>query len=362
MTTVFSSLSLVSLRRFVDWWAAELSQLISARKASSRGWDVMFLRREAGCDAFVRSREQIERIGTPQTGSDALVAELQRRLGRRNVSRPHVVLRLQPSEVVHSRINVPAAARDVMEPVLRHQIERLAPWPADKALLAYEIAGSATEPGMLDVRLAITGRQRVEALVGELEVLGYRPDVVDFGTEADSEPRLNLLPRQQHDDKRSGKLLLSLVGVACALATIVAAFGVFDLVQNQRELSSLTSKMEELRARGKLDRDAEGFSRRQRRQALLAAEKLAQPSVAVVLEALSRAVPDDAWLDRLEVSQGSVRLAGNASNAAAIIGSIEASGHFTDVQFAAPTTRVEAENHESFTITAQIVPGRELEP
>jgi len=53
MTTVFASLSLVSLRRFVDWWAAELSQLISARTASSRGWDVMFLRREAGCDAFV---------------------------------------------------------------------------------------------------------------------------------------------------------------------------------------------------------------------------------------------------------------------------------------------------------------------
>jgi general secretion pathway protein L len=82
--------------------------------------------------------------------------------------------------------------------------------------------------------------------------------------------------------------------------------------------------------------------------------------MAVMLEALSRALPDDAWLNRLEVEQGTVRLAGNASNASALIGQIEASGHFADVQFAAPTTLAEGETQESFTITARIVPGRKL--
>jgi general secretion pathway protein L len=79
-----------------------------------------------------------------------------------------------------------------------------------------------------------------------------------------------------------------------------------------------------------------------------------------MLEALSRALPDDAWLNRLEVEQGIVRLAGASANAAALIGRIEASGHFTDVQFAAPTTLAEGEGQESFTITARIVPGRRL--
>jgi general secretion pathway protein L len=97
-----------------------------------------------------------------------------------------------------------------------------------------------------------------------------------------------------------------------------------------------------------------------RRQARLAAERLAQPSMAVVLEALSRALPDDAWLTRLEVEQRTVRLAGNAANASALIGRIEASGHFADVQFSAPTTLAEGEG-ESFTITARIVPGRRLD-
>ena len=60
------------------------------------------------------------------------------------------------------------------------------------------------------------------------------------------------------------------------------------------------------------------------------------------------------------MSQGSVTLAGGATNAAALIGPIEASQHFTDVQFSAPTTRAEGEAHESFTITAKIVTGKEL--
>jgi general secretion pathway protein L len=80
----------------------------------------------------------------------------------------------------------------------------------------------------------------------------------------------------------------------------------------------------------------------------------------IMLEALSRALPDAAWLDRLEVSQGSVTFAGKAANAAALIGPIEASQHFTDVQFSAPTTRAEGESQESFTITAKIVTGKEL--
>src|SRR5262249_52698346 len=195
MTSISQALSLATARRFIDWWAAELSELVST-SARRRAWDIMFVRRETGCDVFVRSRERIEQVGTPQTGSDALLAELHARFGGLSVARPHIVLRLQPTDVVQSRIDAPVAARDVMEPVLRHQLGRLAAWPADKALLTYEIAGPAAEPGKLDVRVAITGRQRLEVLVSELDDLGYRPDVVDFGTDAEVEPRVNLLPRQ----------------------------------------------------------------------------------------------------------------------------------------------------------------------
>ena len=96
--------------------------------------------------------------------------------------------------------------------------------------------------------------------------------------------------------------------------------------------------------------------------ARLASEKRGQPSIAIVLEALSRALPDNAWLDRLEVGQGMVTLAGTSTNAANLIARVEGSGHFAHAQFAAPTTRIDGGNHESFSITAEMLVANELEP
>jgi general secretion pathway protein L len=350
------------VRRFFGWWADELSALLSYGSAGPRAWRVLFLRHDTGCRVFVRSRMGVvEQVGAPETASRELNAGLQGRLGKRRIPMAQIVLRLQPREVVQRQISVPAAAREVLEPVLRNQIERLAPWPAAKALFAYEVAGTASEPGLLDVRLTITGRPMVEELVAELDGLGFAPGVVDCGVDAETEPTLNLLPRRPSDDVRA-RGLLSLVGLIGGAALIALLCGLYAYTQNARELARLTSRLEELHAGGGLDNASERLLRRQRIASWLAGEKRQQPSVAIVLEALSRALPDHAWLDRLEVGQGAVTFAGTSTNAAAIIGSIEGSRHFARAQFAAPTTRTEGGNHESFTITAQIVVANDLEP
>jgi general secretion pathway protein L len=346
------------VRRFVRWWGSELSGVASATTARSRAWKVMFLRCERGCDVYVRARDRIELIGTSRTGGDQPIAELRRRLGRHQIAPAQIVLRLQPSEVVKAHLSVPAAAGDMLEPIVRNQIERLAPWPTDKALFAYETAAPPDGSATLEVPLVITGRTLVEGLAAELEDFGFRPGVVDYGTEPSAEPRLNLLTVPMSESGRSGNIVLSSLGLLCLAALVAGAIGMLGLMQQARELSALGLKLEELRGKTAAELPNQASARR---QAWLAAEKLAQPSMAVVLEALSRALPDDAWLNRLEVEQATVRLGGNATNAPALIGQIEASGHFTDVQFSAPTTLQEGETQESFTITARIVPGRKLQ-
>ena len=347
-------------RQFLAWWAGELSDLIATAAPASRAWKVMFLRSGSGCEVYVRARDGIELVGTSQSGNQQPIEELRHRLGKGKISPAQVVLRLQPSEVVQTSLKVPAAARGVLEPILRNQIERLAPWPAEKTLFAYEIVPASSESGTLEVALTVTARSLIEGLVAELDGLGYAPGVVDCGTDVSVEPRLNLLAGQTGEIGRSGHLLVSLIGLVLLASLIAGAVGIVGFVQKTRELSALSSKVEESRSKLSLELPSQSDVRRQRRQAWLAAEKVAQPSMAIMLEALSRALPDDAWLNRLEVEQGTARLAGNATNAAALIGPIEASGHFSDVQFSAPTTRAEGESEESFTITAKIVPGRNL--
>jgi general secretion pathway protein L len=348
---------IVLMRRFFAWWSGELADLASARASGARDWRVMLLRSERGCDVYTRTRGRVELVGTSSAEGVPPLAELLGRLGRQRIPAGQIVLRLGPDEVVQRRLSVPAAAGEVLEAVVRNQIERLAPWPADKAFFAYETSAASEGSATLDVRLAVTARSLVEGLVADLEALGFAPGVVDYGEDAATEPRLNLLAAGSGESRRSGRLLLSVVGLICLTALVAGAIGVAGLVQQTRELDALAAQLQELQVKSAAALPGQASARR---LAWLAGERGGQPSMAIALEALSRALPDDAWLTRMEVEQGTVRLAGNAANAAALIGRIEASGHFADVQFSAPTTLAEGEG-ESFTITARVVPGRRLD-
>jgi general secretion pathway protein L len=346
-----------SVRRFLTWWSSELADLASTRATTSPDWRVMLLRSDRGWDIYLRTRGRVELAGTSRAGGGPPLGKVLRPLARHKIAAGQILLRLSPDEVVQARLSVPAAAGEVLEAVVRNQIERLAPWPADKAFFAYETTAASDGSAVLDVRLAVAARNLVEGLVAELDALGFAPGIVDFGTDAATEPRLNLLAARGAEGRRSGRLLLWTVGLLCLGALIAGAIGTVGLVQRSNELQALSAQLQELHAKATAAMPGQASARR---LAWLAGERGRQPSMAVVVEALSRALPDEAWLTRLEVEQGTVRLAGNAANASALIGRIEASGHFADVQFSAPTTLAEGEG-ESFTITARIVPARRLD-
>ena len=80
----------------------------------------------------------------------------------------------------------------------------------------------------------------------------------------------------------------------------------------------------------------------------------------IMLEALSRALPDGAWLDRLEVSQGSVTFAGKAANAAALDRADRGLAAFHRRAVLRADHPRGGATQESFTITAKIVAGKEL--
>ena len=165
------------LRRFLSWWSGELADLASARASAARDWRLMLLRSERGCDVYLRTRDRIELVGTSPTEGDPSLARLLGRFVRHKMPARQIVLRLGPDEVVQTRLSVPAAASEVLEAVVRNQIERLAPWPADKAFFAYETTAASDGSATLDVRLAVAARSLVEGLVADLDTLGFAPGV-----------------------------------------------------------------------------------------------------------------------------------------------------------------------------------------
>ena len=73
-----------------------------------------------------------------------------------------------------------------------------------------------------------------------------------------------------------------------------------------------------------------------------------------LLDTLSSAIPDQAYLTHLSIRKARLVISGRADDAAALIASLERSGHLQAVKFGGPTIREAKGKKESFTIEAKI--------
>jgi general secretion pathway protein L len=80
------------------------------------------------------------------------------------------------------------------------------------------------------------------------------------------------------------------------------------------------------------------------------------PSSVIVLDALSRILPDHTYVTELRIEDNKLRLTGVTKDAPSLIALIEQSGRFTRATFSAPTTQSPSEPGERFHIEADIQP------
>ena len=84
--------------------------------------------------------------------------------------------------------------------------------------------------------------------------------------------------------------------------------------------------------------------------------KETSPVAVVVVEALSRALPDTSYLTEMNMDGSTLRITGLAGDAPSLIAPLERSGHFKDVHFFAPTTRNADGGRFVFHIEARVEP------
>ena len=130
--------------------------------------------------------------------------------------------------------------------------------------------------------------------------------------------------------------------------------------------ASLRTESEELEARSRtLQRQLQGSRTPQAIASLPPAErawawKESMPSAVIVLETLSRALPDAAYLTELHLDNMTLRMIGMASDPPSLIAPLERSGQLTDVHLFAPTTRDPDGSLFRFHIEARVVPHLEI--
>ena len=267
------------------------------------------------------------------------------------LARSAVDVMLAPSHFIFRSLELPQGARQFLDGVVRSQIDRLTPWSANEAVFGWSEPTDAGN-GQIAITVAATARSLVAPIARA--AMAARANQVVMSTRI-GEGQTLVIPvfAQDIGGGNGGQGLRSAVVAGLALSGLACAvsLGAWLIAGEDAQMADLQNRIAERRS--------ELMNRRgpAAEEALkaLEARKWAAPSAVMVLEALSKTLPDDAHLTELRIETGKVQIAGSATDAPALIRLIEQSRQFTQATFFAPTVRG-PNGGESFHIEAHIEP------
>jgi general secretion pathway protein L len=276
-----------------------------------------------------------------------------------------VILEFPIENVAVRRLAVPVQARDVVAGIVRNQIERLSPWQPDKAIYGFDTAVDSEDAVTLGVRIVIAARAAVDCAREQLAASGLAADrIVAHLPNADSAKAITLWSRLADISSEDRGLIRRRIGVGIG-AVIAASFGLTawatisaNVISGASEDVATRSDALRRHLQSPLTlRSAAASLPPQQREWY---NKQTSPSAIIVLEALSQALPDGAYLTELSLQGATLRIVGLAKDAPPLVAPLEHSGALTDVHFFSPTTREPDGAHFRFHIEGRAQPTVEL--
>ncbi|MFA5902270.1 MAG: PilN domain-containing protein, partial [Hyphomicrobium sp.] len=233
---------------------------------------------------------------------------------------------------------------------------RIVPWPEAETRYGYRIVGANSKsPTQLDVRIVATSRGILDGGLTIARSLGLEPVAIDFAPPSEPDATVELMSLAANPTKRTAELLH--LGLLAALigSMAISAFGFFDVWQRQAQRDDLADKVAMIRSRvernARLNIQNSELKKQHRR---LIRQKTDEPAMMTLIERLSGALPDSAYLTELEIHGRDARIGGKSDNSTGLINVLEGTKEFEDVHFAAPTTREEGQAIEAFSIVAKV--------
>ena len=265
-----------------------------------------------------------------------------------------VEVELQPGHVMTHLLDFPSRASDFLDGMIRAQIDRLTPWTVNDAVFGWSLPAPLGND-RIEVLLVATSKLKVAPLVQLVRALDaasvavYATAPAGVGTPGRiallEKPLRSVIGPAVNVPRLLRAVLLS-AGIAAAVSLMISAYLGGSM---QSELDDLQRHISQRRAALRLEANGatSGLD-------LLAKRRQTTPSSVMVLEALSRALPDSTYVTELRVEGDKVQVVGMTQDAPSLIRLLEQSPQFTRATFFAPTTRAANEPGERFHIEAHL--------
>ena len=342
------------LAGFLSWWGDELAGLLPGAASQSDARTSTVIGVEPNGLRLVETngpKSELRPDGVVPV--PVMLAYLAGRV-RNNRAPGSLGLRLPYGGCFVRRLELPSVARRDFGRLLAMDLERSTPFKTKDVLTAFDIDGAPAVKGLLKVRHLIVKRQPIDDLKSKIEGLGLTVTRVDCWQEdgASVVPANFLASQATPAPARTGIAAAGLALTACALAAS-ALYLYVD--RHEQALLSLQAQTAKLKAKAQVQKDA--LAKTQAAFAEIANfQKLRAEMVSrvVILEELTRILPETAWVTDAKFDGGTVDISGLAVSAAALVPILERSKVFVDATSTASLTFDPREERERFAIRARI--------
>jgi general secretion pathway protein L len=338
---------------YLSWSEArrERRSLIVTRK---NGHAVIVRRAKTTADAMLRDAQAGDVLATLTPGTEVSV-DLQR------ATRSHfIVFEFPDDKVFVRRISVPAQARKFLAGVISNQIERLSPWPAKDVVYGFAAQAGAGDTAAVEVRILMAARSDVDVVRQDMAALGLPVDrVVARDASAAGDDSITLWSRLTDTSRDSVGNLAQKIGIGIAAsvtASVVLSVWAFVSAASIREESEgMAARSKVMQRQVQTGRAASSLASMPPAERAWASKEMSAPSV-IVIEALSRALPESAYVTEIRLDKENLRIVGLADDAPGLLAPLEKSKHMTDVRFFAPMARGPDGRRFRFSIEARVQP------
>jgi general secretion pathway protein L len=362
----------VSVSGFLQWWGEELQGLLPASRRKPR---VAALRiivdvRADGFGLLLDERGQIRPLVIDDAaGAEVVTAgQLPDRLAAAARLRLPVGIRVQPTDCFVRTVALPAAAHRNFERMLLLDLERTTPFKARDVFSAHAVErpadGAPPTSGIVQVRHFVIKTRRIEPVIAALRNAGLEPSFIDCWTGDASPPPFNFQtaagPAGTGDAHRarSGRQW-SLGRSAAAMAAVLGLAAPMILWGRQElVLAQLTAETQRLQVRAR-DANRAGDAMRAANAGVetMLRLKAQRAGATVILDEVTRLLPDTAWLQEFRIDNDLIEIAGLAAAAAPLLPAFERSALFHETIFAGPLRFDPGEDRERFRLRTRLRPA-----
>lgn len=274
----------------------------------------------------------------------ALFAKLHNQCGA-----PPVGICVGSDQVLRRQVSLPLAAREDLASAMRFQMDIHTPFRADEVFYIY--SETAIQAGNVILDLSVMPKQVVVPGLKRLQEWGFSPQAIALVEQLDGKQGFeNYLPVSLRPaTPRVWRWLY--LAMAITSVVLAAAWLALPIWQKRNQAMDLIPKV------AKAEREAKSVAALKDRANValawhnhLVVKRTSTPSTVLVLDEITRLMPDHTWLESLEIRGNEVTLQGESGSASGLVNLFPRAPLFGEASHKAPLVK-SYDNRERFRLS-----------